>query len=62
MSGTYSVKNGIVTITSAYGSKSAHVGTSKPASLAFILLRELFDDARTGIPSRARAGKPPTRA
>jgi hypothetical protein len=48
--GTYSVKDGIVTLSTTFGSKSTQVVRgSKPGSLAFILLGELFYDARSDL-------------
>jgi hypothetical protein len=52
ISGTYSVKDGIVTVETALGTKSTHIGGSKPASLAYIMLRELLDDRETGFPTK----------
>jgi hypothetical protein len=48
--GAYSVKDGIVTVKSSFGSKATQVGDSYPYNLALIMLRELLDDARTGGP------------
>jgi hypothetical protein len=43
--GTYSVKDGIVTVTTPIGSKSSQVVRgSKPGSLAYIMLGQLFYD------------------
>jgi hypothetical protein len=40
--GTYCLSDGIVTVTTPFGSKSTQViGGSKPASLAYITAREL---------------------
>jgi hypothetical protein len=51
MSGTYSVEDGIITVTTALGTKSTQVADSPPEVLARIMLRELLDDMRTGFPS-----------
>ena len=41
--GTYCLSDGIVTVTTPFGSKSTQViGGSKPASLAYITARELW--------------------
>jgi hypothetical protein len=43
--GTYSVKDGIVTVTTPIGCKSSQVVRgSKPGSLAYIMLGQLFYD------------------
>jgi hypothetical protein len=43
--GTYSVKDGIVTVTTPIGRKSSQVVRgSKPGSLAYIMLGQLFYD------------------
>jgi hypothetical protein len=48
--GTYSVKDGIVTLSTTFGSKSTQVARgSKPGSLAYVLLGELFYDARSDL-------------
>jgi hypothetical protein len=43
LKGTYTVQDGIVTLTTAFGNKTARLGKSKPASLAFVMLRELYE-------------------
>ena len=50
VSGTYSLQDGVITVTTAIGSKSTQVGSAKPASLAYVMLRELFDDFHTHSP------------
>jgi hypothetical protein len=51
--GTYSVKDGIVTVRTPLGSKSSQVGRrSKPGSVAYILLRELFYDVSSDAPEQ----------
>jgi hypothetical protein len=47
VSGTFTVENGIVTVKTAFN-KAAQVGDSSPQGLAFIMLRELLEDMRTG--------------
>ncbi len=58
LSGTYSVQDGVVTVTTAIGSKSTQVGSAKPASLAYVMLRQLFDDFHTDSPPLT-ADQPP---
>ena len=50
LSGTYSLQDGVITVTTPIGSKSTEVGSAKPASLAYVMLRELFDDFHTNSP------------
>ena len=51
--GTYSVKDGIVTVRTPLGSKSSQVGRrSKPGSVAYILLGELFYDVSSDAPEQ----------
>jgi hypothetical protein len=53
--GTYSVKDGIVTVRTPLGSKSSQVGgRSKPGSVAYILLLlgELFYDVSSDAPKQ----------
>ena len=45
LTGGYIVDNGIITVTSAHGTKSAETGGQTPMILAKIMLRELADDA-----------------
>jgi hypothetical protein len=45
LSGSYTVENDIVTVTSQHGTKSADTAGSTPMVLAKIILRELADDA-----------------
>ena len=47
--GTYSVKDGIVTVRTPFDSKSTVVRGSKPGSQAYILLGELFYDVRARL-------------
>jgi hypothetical protein len=52
--GTYSVKDGILTVRTPFGSKSTQgVRGSKPGSLAYIQLGELFYDVRSDVLSEA---------
>jgi hypothetical protein len=51
LSGTWSVKDGVVTLTTAWGRKSAQVGNLSPEGLAHIMLRELYEDIAAGFPS-----------
>ena len=46
VTGTYIVENGILTLTTAFGTKTAQVGATNPDSLAYIMLHELFEGAR----------------
>ena len=46
VTGTYIVENGILTVTTAFGTKTAQVGATNPDSLAYIMLHQLFEDAR----------------
>ena len=46
VTGTYIVENGILTLTTAFGTKTVQVGATKADSLAYIMLHELFEDAR----------------
>ena len=51
--GTYSVKDGIVTVRTPLGSKFSQVGRrSKPGSVAYILLGELFYDVSSDAPEQ----------
>jgi hypothetical protein len=49
--GTYSIVDDVITVKTAFGNKSTQAGGSYPETLARIMLRELFDDMRTGFPS-----------
>jgi hypothetical protein len=52
--GTYSVKDGIVTVRTPFGSKSTQVARgSKTGSLAYILLGDLFYDVSSDLLSEA---------
>jgi hypothetical protein len=45
LSGTYTVADGIITVTSDHGTKSIETAGLTPIVLAKIILRELADDA-----------------
>ena len=52
--GAYTVQDGILTLKTGFGTKTAQLGSWKPASLAYVMLRELCE----GAPDRSvRAGK-----
>ena len=48
LSGSYTVENDIITVTSKHGTKSAETAGLTPMVLAKIILRELADDADGG--------------
>jgi len=48
LTGTYTVKDGSITVRSVHGKKSTQVGGMTPKALAKIMLRELADDADSG--------------
>ena len=49
--GTYSVEDSIVTVRTGFGSKSTRVlRGSKPSSVAYVMLGELYDEARPCSP------------
>jgi hypothetical protein len=54
LSGSYTVENDIITVTSQYGTKSAETAGLTAMILAKIILRELGDGAKTQNP---RAGR-----
>jgi len=43
LNGFYTVTNDFVTVRTTFGSKTAELGNSKPSSLAFVMLRELYE-------------------
>jgi hypothetical protein len=49
--GTWSVEDGMVTVETAWGSKTTQVGGSPPEALSYIMLRFLYEDLKTGFPS-----------
>ena len=56
LTGSYSVEDGIVTVTSSVGSKATQLRDFDPHLLADIMLRELLVDFRAGInPTRIQS-------
>jgi hypothetical protein len=51
LTGTYTLQDDIVTLRTAFGNKTAQSLGSNPATLASIMLRELYQDMGTGFPS-----------
>jgi hypothetical protein len=51
--GTYTVKDGILTLKTGFGTKTAKLGSWKPASLAYVILRELCEGAPELPPTAA---------
>jgi hypothetical protein len=49
LTGSYAVRDGIITVTSELGKKATQVGGSPPKVLARMMLRELADDADRGF-------------
>ena len=48
LTGTYTLQDGVVTLRTAFGNKTAQLLGSDPDTLASIMLRELYQDMRVG--------------
>jgi len=46
--GTFTVSSGLITVISAYGTKTTQVGSTPPETLAGMLLRELIQTEAMG--------------
>jgi hypothetical protein len=51
LAGTWSVADGMVTVRTGFGSKTAQLGNSLPETLALIMLRGLYEDMQRGFSS-----------